>query len=222
MKRIALFILSGLFAAISAKAEILYYEGTGYWNVASHWWTDTAGTPAGKTPNSTIDVVVSNVTLTGTINTSGINVKSLTFDKTVNFGNTISIAFTDGFTVGNDLSYTSPASGNMFAFTGKNNSMNIDGSLKIDSSAVNKTSWFAFFEQGNIDTRIGKITVGKDLELTSGSTASAGLSINVKDFIVGGKVKMSASNTYLNLTRSMKIAGTFTNNFTIHRRNQFT
>ena len=83
-----LFLLSPILAIASANADTLYYEGTGYWNVSSHWWSDSSGTPAGKAPTEDTDIVISGVTLSGTINTGGVNIKSLTFDGTQSFGNT--------------------------------------------------------------------------------------------------------------------------------------
>lgn len=209
-----LFLLSPILAIASANADTLYYEGTGYWNVSSHWWSDSSGTPAGKAPTEDTDVVISGVALSGTINTGGVNIKSLTFDGTQSFGNTQDINFHDGFTIGGDFNYISSGNGNMMGIVGAGNSFNIEGKLTIDASN-NKKAWLAFFKQMNTDSRIGTLTIKNGLEIIGGSgQAAAALTLNVKDTFVTGKVKLANANSVLNLTRSVKVEGTFTNNFT--------
>ncbi len=163
-----LFLLSPILAIASANADTLYYEGTGYWNVSSHWWSDSSGTPAGKAPTEDTDIVISGVTLSGTINTGGVNIKSLTFDGTQSFGNTQDINFHDGFTIGGDFNYISSGNGNMMGIVGAGNSFNIEGKLTIDASN-NKKAWLAFFKQMNTDSRIGTLTIKNGLEIIGGS-----------------------------------------------------
>lgn len=101
----------------------------------------------------------------------------------------------------------------MMGIVGAGNSFNIEGKLTIDVSN-NKKAWLALFKQMNTDSRIGTLTIKNGLEIIGGSGQAAALTLNVKDTFVTGKVKLANANSVLNLTRSMKVEGTFTNNFT--------
>lgn len=101
----------------------------------------------------------------------------------------------------------------MMGIVGAGNSFNIEGKLTIDASN-NKKAWLAFFKQMNTDSRIGTLTIKNGLEIIGGSGQTAALTLNVKDTFVTGKVKLANANSVLNLTRSVKVEGTFTNNFT--------
>ena len=101
----------------------------------------------------------------------------------------------------------------MMGIVGAGNSFNIEGKLTIDASN-NKKAWLAFFKQMNTDSRIGTLTIKNGLEIIGGSGETAALTLNVKNTFVTGKVKLANANSILNLTRSMKVEGTFTNNFT--------
>lgn len=219
MKTSSLLILPLLLAlpGSPARADTLYYEGWGYWNTPSHWWSDASGTPADRVPTAETDVVISGVELrneSSQINTAGVDeIKSLTFDGTQTFGNTQDINFHDGFTIGGDFYYTSSGTGNMLALVGAGCEFNVGGSFKIDSSN-NKKSWVAFFRQSSSDTRAERININGDLEIIGGAWQTAALSLNSKETFVGGKVKLANANSVLNLTRATKADSVFTNNFT--------
>ena len=140
MKRLPTLILAA-FALSSplATADTLYYEGWGYWNTPSHWWTDASGTPAGRIPTADTDVIVSGVELSDNstqINTTGIDtIKSLTFDGTQTFSNVQNIWFHDGFTISGDFYYATSGTGNMLAFVGTDREFNVGGSFTVDASA---------------------------------------------------------------------------------------
>ncbi len=201
-----------------ATADTLYYEGWGYWNTPSHWWTDASGTPAGRIPTADTDVIVSGVGLSDNstqINTTGIDtIKSLTFDGTQTFGNTQNIWFHDGFTISGDFYYATSGTGNMLAFVGADREFNVGGSFTVDASANSGRSWVAFYRQTTTDSRIGTVNIKNGLEIIGGTGNVAVLTLNAKDTFVTGKVRLANANSVLNLTRAIKTNDTYVNNFT--------
>ena len=156
-----------------ATADTLYYEGWGYWNTPSHWWTDASGTPAGRIPTADTDVIVSGVGLSDNstqINTTGIDtIKSLTFDGTQTFSNVQNIWFHDGFTISGDFYYATSGTGNMLAFVGADREFNVGGSFTVDASANSGRSWVAFYRQTTTDSRIGTVNIKNGLEIIGGT-----------------------------------------------------
>ena len=219
MKRFSILLLaSSALSSPFAAADTLYYEGWGYWNVPSHWWSDASGTPAGRVPTADTDVVVSGVELRDNstqINTEGVDtIKSLTFDGTQTFGNAQNIYFHDGFTISGDFYYANSGTGNMLAFIGANYEFNVGGSFTVDASSNKGKSWIAFFRQTTADSRIGALNIKNGLEIIGGTGNIAALTLNAKETFVTGKVRLANSNSVLNLTRAIKTDDTFTNNFT--------
>lgn len=200
-----------------ATADTLYYEGWGYWNTPSHWWTDASGTPAGRIPTADTDVIVSGVELKNgdsRIDTRGVaEIKSLTFDGTQTFGNTQSIYFQDGFKISGDFSFKPSGTGNMLGFVGADCEFTVGGNFRIDSSN-GKKSWIAFFNQTSGDSRAARINIQNGLDIIGGAWQTAALTLNAKDTFVTGKVRLANANSVLNLTRATRTDAVFTNNFT--------